>query len=487
MQYALLAVLIGMVIAQFVIVWKASPNWRWYQITPVVLTTILTVAFLFPTAASLKSRSAWHKVKEEQEDRLDKLIAENRELRYGNAADPEASDGALPLARSLQNLGLEAGRRWRPMNLVGAQFDGGIQIQLQQAVAAMGLGGDPAAGGDPADGGEGEAAAEDGPLIPEGLTVYGFGEGPSATAPVAVPIFYLGEYQVVSATATAMTLVPTSPLTAAQRTAIEQRQASTWSVYELLPLDGHMPFVADGSVPDDDNLFGRMDTQLIQQLLANKVSEATLREYVRDGTRSQPDDPPATRWVKIAFIKKTPVEVNSSDPSEALFGGFFDGSGRAVDGRLQTGDDKVTFDVDDELVVKKEAADLLISDGSAKLLDTYFVRPLNDYRYVLRKIRLRLAELQIRSGELRYEAKVLQEAIDSTTNAIASNQSEKLKLEQDQIQTEKEAAAMRDYNERLTGEVNDKRRSLVGLYRSNLQLATELQQVSERIVEQRTR
>ncbi len=475
MQYALLAVLIGLIIAQFVIVWKASPNWRWYQMIPVAVLPILTVAFLFPTAAALKARSAWHQLYEGQEKQLKTLLKENKELRDGSESDPEAGDGALPLARLLRRLGLEAGRRWRPMSLAGAQFDNNVQIQLQQAGGGV-------VPGEPVDG---EAAPPAGPLIPEGLTVYGFGEGPTPTAPMALPIFYLGEFRVVTSTPTAMTLEPTSPLTPAQRTAIETRQASTWSVYELLPLDGHVPFVAEGSVPDDDNLFGRMDTQLIGQLLGNKATEATLREYVRDGTRRQADDPPSTHWVKIKFLKKTEIEVNSSDPTEALFGGFFDGSGRAVDGRLQTGEDKIVFEIDDQLVVKKEAADALISDGSALPLNDYFVRPLNDYRYVLRKIRLRLAELEIRSGELRYEARVLQEAIDATTTAIAANQSEKLKLEQDQIQTEKEAAAMNSYNERLTEQVNDKRRTLVNLYRSNLQLESELQAATEQIVQQR--
>ena len=54
MQYVLLLVLIVVVIAQAILVWKAAPHWRWYQITPVVITTILAVIFVFPVAGALK-------------------------------------------------------------------------------------------------------------------------------------------------------------------------------------------------------------------------------------------------------------------------------------------------------------------------------------------------------------------------------------------------------------------------------------------------
>ncbi|KLU07128.1 myosin heavy chain, neuronal [Rhodopirellula islandica] len=478
MQYVLLLVLIVVVIAQAILVWKAAPHWRWYQITPVVITTILAVIFVFPVAGALKSRSEWHKVKEELESRLASVEAEQLELRYGNPNDPLSGEGVLPMAQKLAKLGTEAGRRWRGLRLTNADFNNGGQIVLsspQQEVPVDGL---PAEEAD-----EGEVELAPLPLIPDGLVVYGFAEGPQPNLNVPGPIFYLGEYRVTATSPTQVTLQPTAPLLPQQRQAIESRQAVSWSVYELLPLDGHEPFVAEGSVEDDNNVFGRIDDELVNRLLSNQISAQSRAEYLRDGTRSLPDDEPLSKWVKIEFTKNHEIVVDSPDQRGALDGGFFDGSGRAVDSRLQQGDSgKVKFSKDDLLVVKEEAADALIDEGVARLIDTYYVRPLNDYRFVLRRIRLRLAELSTRTQELTYENEVLQRAIDATKNMTTAAQAEKLKLEQDFEQTEVERISLETYNEKLATQLKETHQRLVKLYRSNQQLEKELQMFHESIV-----
>jgi hypothetical protein len=229
-------------------------------------------------------------------------------------------------------------------------------------------------------------------------------------------------------------------------------------------------------------VFGRIDDELVNRLLSNPMSAQSRAEYLRDGTRSLPDDEPLSKWVKIEFTKNHEIVVDSPDQRGALDGGFFDGSGRAVDSRLQHGDSgKVKFSKDDILIVQEEAADALIDADVARLIDTYYIRPLNDYRFVLRRIRLRLAELQTRTKELTYENEVLQRAIDATVNMKAAAQGEKLKLEQDFEQTEIERKALEVYNAKLEGVVKETRQELVKLYRSNQQLEKELQMFHEAI------
>ena len=71
--------LLGVIlIGFFVVVWKASPNWRWYNIVAVCITMILSVLFIFPTAGVLKSRSSWHQLKEKLEGRLRRTLKPNR-------------------------------------------------------------------------------------------------------------------------------------------------------------------------------------------------------------------------------------------------------------------------------------------------------------------------------------------------------------------------------------------------------------------------
>ncbi len=463
MQYVILLVLIALVIGFFVMIWKASPHWRWYSLVTASITLLLTVAMLFPTAIILKSRSAWHRVKEDQEVRLAAALAERETLNFGNPNDPTAGKGAIQLNQELAKLGAEAGRRWR--NLRVADMQGKTIRLVQPPPPADEFGEQP----DP------PPAEDQGQLVPESLVVYAFAEQPRPGFEFPVPNFYLGEFRVTASDADSVTIEPTSALTPAQEQVIGNRQAVGWALYELLPLDGHEPFMAEGSRPDDENLFGRPNDELITQLLGGRVSEEVLQDYRRDGSRALPDDPKPNRWVKVEFTKPYTENVDSLSQSGALEGGFFDGSGRALDSRLQRGDDGVTFDVGDQLVVTERAAEALFDDGVARLVDTYFVRTLNDYRFVLRNSRQRLAEREMRKKELEFENNVLQQAVTSSQNLLVKAQGEQLQLEQDKAQTVVEREAIAQYVEELEQRVKQTRETLVRLYRSNQQLEDELQ------------
>jgi hypothetical protein len=274
-----------------------------------------------------------------------------------------------------------------------------------------------------------------------------------------------------------VTLTPTGPLEPNQLQALNNRQARSWSLYEMLPLDDHYPFIAEGSVPSDDNFFGRVDGDLVRRLLGNEISPETLQSYLRDGNRATQDDPPLSRWTKIEFIKNHPIEVDSPEQRGALDGGFFDGNGRAVDGRLQRGEDgQVKFSKGDLILVKEEAADELIDEGAARLVDRYYLRPLNDYRFVLRRIRLRLSELANRTTELEFEKKVLEEAIEKTAGMLVVNQDIKLKLEQDLAQFRVEKNAIQDYTEKARQRVDKMREEMIRLHRENINLEQQLEE-----------
>ncbi len=458
MKFAIIGVLSLLFIAFLVVLWKAAKEWRWYNLVAAVFTMILAIVFIFPTAGALKSRSEWHKIKESLEVRTEETLAQTKALKFGDPTDPSAGLGVIELAQQLGKLGIEAGRRWRGLQMTNNNLQ---SIQLNQAAppVAPGIAADPAAAAAP---------APAGPLIPDGLVVYGFAENTIQGVQDRLPTFFLGEFRVTASTPTSVTLTPTGPLEAGQQQRITGGQAGFWSLYELLPLDAHDPFIADGSSPDDDNLFGRVDDQLVRGLLGN-VSEETLQKYLRDGGRSTPADPPLSRWVKIEFTKNHSIEVDSPQKTGALEGGFFDGNGRAVDSRLQRGaDGQVKFKTGDRIVLKEEAAKQFTDiDNVARLVDTYYLRPLNDYRFVLRRIRLRLTELAIRSKELDYEADVLNAAIAATVAMLTTNQKEKLKLEQDLAQTQAEAKAIREYHQQLQDGVKQTRERLVALYQDN--------------------
>jgi len=472
MPYAILAFLIILVLIQAFLLWKARDDWRWFEIVPIIVTIILAVVFVFPVAGALKSRSAWHQLKEELDERLIKAENNFKELRDGDRNNPLSEDGVLPMSQKLAAIGIEAGRRWRGIRFENANFGGGQATIVLSKPAAESPDGDLANDAD---------AGPRQPLIAQDMVVYGFSEGPGPNIDVPVPVDYLGEFNVVASTPDQLTLTPTGPLMPFQQNYIEQGNARSWSIYELLPLDGHVPFIAEGSAPDDNNVLGRIDDQLIGAILS-KVDQQTRDIYLRDGGRSLPDDPPLTQWVQVKLLKNHSIIVDSPDQYGALEGGFFDGSGRAVDSRLQVGDKgEVKFAKDELLVVKKEAADALVAEGVAQSMNEYYLRPLNDYRFVLRRIRLRIAELQNRTKILNYEKEVLQQTIDATVKMLAEYQTDKLLLEQDFDQFETERKALETYSGELKLRSAAMKEKLIRLYRSNQTLENELQQIQKAI------
>lgn len=490
MKFAILGLLVVLLIGFFVVVWKAAKNWRWYNIVAVCITMLLSVIFLFPTAEVLKCRAAWHQIKEKLEVQAAAVKVENRHIKYGDPANPEAGQGVVVLDQQLAKLGIEAGRRWRNLQLANAAANNNtLVITLRRVASGPQAPGvptpaaaavDPTAAATPAEGDTAAAAAPAAPtsLVPESLVVYGFAETRNQQQQFALPTFYLGEFRVTASTPNDVTLTPTGPLEQNQMQAITNRQAVSWSLYELLPLDGHQPFIAAGSVPTDENFLGRVDADLVRRLLGNNsVMPETLQDYLRDGSRAVQDDIPMSRWTKIEFDQNYAIEVDSPEQRGALDGGFFDGNGRAVDSRLQHGEEgQVRFKKGDQITLKEEAADQIIGEGVAHLVDRYYLRPLNDYRFVLRRIRLRLAELAATSTELEFDKSQLEIALEKNNEMLVINREIKLKLEQDLAQFEVEKKAIADYTAKIQALANELRSEMKRLHEENVALTAKLEE-----------
>lgn len=449
MHFAILGILIIVVIGFFVVLWKAASAWRWYNIVAACITMLLAVGLMFPTALILKSRSAWHELHEKLEIRAADEVAETKILKYGDPLDP-AGKGVVELSQELAKIGIESGRRWRRLGFQGAA-NGSITLAVTQPITPVDV--DPDA----------DAAANPGadlPLIPVDMVVYGFGEDANSN-----PAFYIGEFRVTASTPTGVTLQPTGPIPNTRR--------DSWSLYELLPVDGHLPFIAEGSQRSEENLLGRVNDGFINTVLAGIKSPEVIKSYLEDGRRVRDTDPELSRWVQVQFTKPYKHDVDSPDQRGALDGGYFDVDGRAVDSRLQKGG-QVEFKVGDEIVITELASVDLVAQGIVEVKLDYYLRPLNDYRFVLGNISLQLSELAVRKKELENEIIVNQAALDATINNFNTVQVEKLNLEQDLAQTEVERGVMTKYRDQLRADVETMQAHLLELYRQNLQLENEL-------------
>ncbi|MCH1494504.1 MAG: hypothetical protein L7U72_04685, partial [Rubripirellula sp.] len=208
----------------------------------------------------------------------------------------------------------------------------------------------------------------------------------------------------------------------------------------------------------------------------------SLKSYLEDGRRATDDDLPVTRWWMIEFVQTKRIDVDSPEQRGALDGSFFDLNGRAVDSRLQRPeDDEVVFKKGDRVLMKEEAANALINEGVAELRDRYYLRPLNDYRFILRRLRLRLDDLAGRKTELEFEKQVLEQAIAKTEDMLVKNQSDKLKLEQDLSQFRVEKTAMDDYTAKMREELEQMRTEMAQIHQHNLALEQEISQKHQAI------
>ena len=465
----LASVLFLLLVGFAVVVWKAASNWRWFNIVAIVLTMFLAIAFLFPTAVVLKSRSAWHKIQADLEKQVVDLQGETKRIKLGEVvgADSARSGGLVDLQSELGALALEAGRRWRNLQYKSGNLNAKPISILLGAPPVAGIGGQPA---EPA----GDAANK--PLVPDQTLVYGFSEVEDDESLVMAPMFYLGEFIVQASNANELTLVPAGPLEDNQVEYIKQGKARSWLLCELLPPDGHYPFLASDE-PETGNCLGSVDEALVKSLLV-EASEQTQRAYLDDGRSKDPDDPPATHWVEVQFTKKHKIQVDSPGQQRSLIdGGFYDGSGRALDAALQHGaDGYITFEIGDKVLLKIEGATELLNSDVAKKLGDYFLRPLNDYGFLFSRIRLNLIKLADQNKELTSEKAVLEEMFGKTQQMLVNNQIIKNKLELDLKQFEVERESIREYSENLTAEAEEMFDEMNRLEQENAELEQQIEQ-----------
>ncbi len=457
----------------FWLIWKSAATWRWYHLVLASLTFLLTLPMLPMTAIVLKSRSAWSEQVGLLEAKHQQIERDRQGLVNGVPGDPTRDPGVLELQTQLRRLNAEVGRVFRDLEV---RDRGPAGVTLGRAVAAPatvdGIPVDPAA--------DAAAPANASPLAAADSIVYAFAEQILQEGGPAVPVFYLGEYRITQATADTVSLTPTVPLEPFQLQAANQ--AGRWALYEVMPTDSHETFIAAGSVPDDELFFGRVDDEAIRALFGNSVAPETINDYLRDGSRAIASDPPAARWLKIEFTKKFELTVDGQDQRSAGDGGFFDSLGQAVDSRLQrTEGDTVTFEAGEQLVVKEEAGIELINDGSAKLVDTYFIRPLSSYRLALRDLRQQIDYLDRQATGLRQQQSVLQVALNLTNDMTTKGQQRKLELEKDDSQVGKELSAIRSYSENIEQQLVSTKKEMSRLYQDNLSREKELQKIQTQI------
>lgn len=401
--------------------------------------------FMVFSAGVLNRRVGWLEQATKLEEKANKSEAETEKLTWGNFEyGADLPNAIVPVQGELRRLTADRGRVWRRLELVSA--DAGV-FKLEMAVPAPpagDLGADAAAPAPAA-----AAPADTGSSLPVNLVVYGFAEEINEQNQ-ALPTFYLGEFTVTANQAGQVTVSPTLPLEPVQLNKIKSGGAASWALYELLPLDSHTAFAAEGSSPKDGEVFGHMDEEKLAALLQGIPEDRrtkVLQDYVRDGTRGSDSDPVPTRWVLVKLLKEYAIDVDSEQDAIATELGFFDKSGRSIDVRLKRSEEeggvKLSPDLNKRIVLKSEAADKLIADGIAELIEPVFVRPLIDYQEAFNRSYVRRHEIRERIALYQRETAELTKANQAGQDMISFRQVENQRLASDLGNLKKEVDVLK--------------------------------------------
>lgn len=433
-------------------------------------------------------------------DDLDKLSADINKLTWGDpSAVSEELDSVVAYKSQLRRVTMDRGRVWRHVTLLD-QTDNQFRLELAApttpaapiAAPAAPAATTPAATPSPATPAPGTTSAPAQPTAPvqpaastipsatfEGLpvnmVVYGFAE--AAQSPVgqasendqAIPDFYLGEFKVVNYQARQVELRPTAPLEPNQIAYIQDGKANTWTLYEMLPLDGHQAYAAPESKPTLEFIFGRMDKATLEKLFASVPVEDSRQQklidrYLRDGQKAAADDPPDSVWVRIELLKDYVLDVDSTESANATVGGYFDSSGRSIDVRMKRGEG-AKLEALKQLVVSEAVYKDLTDKGIAKLIERIFVRPLIAYEEAFSQLAIRRQTAIDHIALYERDKNVLTNSNALGQAMIADSQIEKQLLSQDLAMYQKEQSVVKSALAAMEAKLQQTKAELSHFYR----------------------
>lgn len=460
---------------------KSAGRLGWPYVTTFAFLFVPSLLFMYFAAFVLDRRVGSAKQYFQIADSVEKLEAEANRIRYGDMMSPSLDVNSLTgVLAELTRITLGRGRVWPNAQLTNINAPN-YTVTLQQPAL------DPNAAQAPAGN---DAADVGGSRLEPGMVVYAFGDAATDDG-LMLPKTYLGEFNVLSNQNEVVELAPVNALEEEQKTAASASQS--WSIYELMPIDSHDAFAAVGSKSDEDELFGYMDPDVISSILGvdpalaegavpsasvmttdpSQYRGSLLKSYLVDGQPIDENNPPESTWELIEFTQEYEIDVDSDENRIATEGGYFAGDGRTVDSRLKRGGDEelLTFAEGDQLFVSQDAAKELVEQRNvARLVNRYFVRPLNEYKSAFVDTRQMLTEtaqsIDLQNKELAIKTRIR----DSELEQITIQQGLGAKLKQDLSQYEKEQAVITAELEKLQRQVADLEARLRSTYQQTQQL-----------------
>jgi hypothetical protein len=442
-----------LVIFFFVMIAFSTRTWRFAHIFFLVLCFMGALTFTVFAAMTLKTHMAWRTEVNKLDADLEQQLAAKEIIQFGDVK--KVLDQEVNLRSVKAEIGrilIDRGRVWN--NCVPGNFDG-MSVTVQTAPL------------NPADG----QAVRPNNIQPQAV-LHLFKEVNNADG-FRVPGAYLGEFSATAVTETSVTLQPTIPLDEQQLAAIKTNDSPAWMIYEILPIDGHEFFK------------GMSREQLMALMPQGNIPQATydamIEAYVRNGTPALPDDPPLDVWVKVKFVKKKSVVVDSPNANITELK-FFDADGRSLAPRLRRGE-TVEFEIGDTAILDKQTAEQWNAAGDVEVQESIFMRPLNDYALIYHNLFRDRETLRQNIDIVTRDTQSLQESAKLCAAQIQVRKAEQAKLEADLEQFQTEQKQLEQLETALTAKSQALRKQLQETYLLNQQLAAELARLQAEMAE----
>src|SRR6185295_14014483 len=176
-------------------------TWRIFQVIMVVFILLATLPFYYLAAQTLKTHQAWRTLIKTQQDEIDKLTVENRDLQEGATSKDPQLVGIRELKVQLHDLVRDRGEVWRGATPEKVDDAGLVELKTK----------DPHG------------------IVPT-MILFLFEE-----AAAGQKANYLGEFKVTEASGSAVKMEPNLPLDAAGLDELKKSRGP-WSLYSTLPL-----------------------------------------------------------------------------------------------------------------------------------------------------------------------------------------------------------------------------------------------------------
>lgn len=282
--YILIALLV-LFIAAIVAAYFGARTWHWAHVTLVVFVFLATVGFLFMAAETLRINAIQRAEVNRLQQQVEEVEARNEALEHGTddgqvigrliaqetliAENAESVPSISDLDHELHLVTRRRGRVWNGVAPAGFNPQtGAVQATIE--------------------------APQPSGLVPN-TVVYLFEAGPPAQPDATQGKQFLGEFRVTNVAGPQVTLDTTHQLDEfeARRLAASQ---GPWVLYEQMPTDQHDLFAG-----------------LTEEQLRKWLPEASIQEYLRQGSEAGPDD---DEWER-AWLDEEGNPLGPDDSSKA--------------------------------------------------------------------------------------------------------------------------------------------------------------------------